>query len=184
MNEIVERYGRRADKFEGYVAAVRPDQWGNQSPCEEWKARDVVGHIVMMHDVMLRPLGRELSPAPSVEDDPLAAFRSARADVAAVLADPTLAKQEVPTPMGPMILEDHIDQVVSADMVLHGWDLARATGQDETMDPVEVEVAWAGLSSFPDDSILRQPGVFGPRVEVPEDASTQDKLLGFIGRNP
>ena len=184
MNEIIERYGRRADRFEEYVVAVRPDQWDNQSPCEEWKARDVVGHIVMMHGVMLAPLDRQLSPAPSVADDPVAAFRAARADVEAVLADPALAGQKVSTPMGEMILEHHIDGVVSADMVLHGWDLARATGQDEAMDPVEVEQAWTAMSSFPDDSILRQPGVFGPRVEVPADASAQDKLLGFIGRAP
>lgn len=85
MSEVGERYRRRADAFERKVAAVRPEQWRNQSPCEAWDARAVVGHIVDMHAACLRPAGLELSPAPSVDEDPLAAFRAARADVEALL---------------------------------------------------------------------------------------------------
>ncbi|MGZ5370417.1 maleylpyruvate isomerase N-terminal domain-containing protein [Aeromicrobium sp.] len=73
VDEISEKYRRRADLFEAKVTAVQPDQWSNQSPCDEWTARDVVGHIIDMHGVMLRPLGRALSPAPALADDPLGA---------------------------------------------------------------------------------------------------------------
>jgi hypothetical protein len=69
MSAIADCYRRRADAFERKVAAVRPDQWSNQSPCSAWNARDVVDHIITMHGVMLRPIGRELTPAPSVNDD-------------------------------------------------------------------------------------------------------------------
>ena len=71
MSEIADRYRRRADAFERTAASVEPDRWSDQSPCAEWKARDVVGHIVDMHGVMLRPLGRNLTEAPSISDDPL-----------------------------------------------------------------------------------------------------------------
>jgi len=193
MRTITERYRAHADAFERKVAAVRPDQWSNQSPCAEWTARDVVRHIVEMHEVMLRPLGRSLTPAPSVEEDPLAAFRSARADIEAVLADPALAGFESPTPSGPLTVAQHIDQVISDDMVLHGWDLARATGQDETMDPDDVARLWAMTSALPPELLekFRTPGafgpgitVYGPEVKVPEDAPLQDRLLGMIGRDP
>ena len=183
MNEVAGRFRTRADAFEAKVAAVKPDQWANQSPCEEWDARDVVRHIVMMLGVMLRPLDRGLSPAPSVDEDPLAAYVAARADVAAVLDDPALAGVEFEAPYaGRMTVEQHIDQVVSADLVLHGWDLARATGQDETIEPDELARAWPGAQHIPDE--LRVPGVFGPEVKVPEDAPLQDRLLGLLGRDP
>jgi uncharacterized protein (TIGR03086 family) len=131
--------------------------------------------------VMLRPLGRELSPAPSVEDDPLAAFKAARADVEAVLLDPALAGTEHDWFTGRMRMEDTIDQVTSVDMVWHGWDLARATGQDDTIDPVEVENAGRAMGQF-DDSVLRQPGVLGPALDPPPDADAQTRLLAFMGR--
>ncbi|WUI03348.1 TIGR03086 family metal-binding protein [Spirillospora sp. NBC_00431] len=193
FEEIVRRYRRRADAFGAKVAAVRDDQWGDPSPCEKWTAADVVQHIVDMHGVMLRPLGRALSAAPSVADDPVAAFRAARADVEAVLADPALYGQECDTPSGRLTVLRHIDQVVSRDLPLHGWDLAKATGQDATIDPADVEESFAGVEAIPEETMrmLRTPGAFGPGVEVfgPEvkvgpDASPQDRLLGFIGRDP
>jgi uncharacterized protein (TIGR03086 family) len=190
MNEIADRYRRHADAFEDKLAAVRPDGWTNPSPCEKWTARDVVDHIVSMHGYMLRPVGPSLPPS---GDEPLAAFRAARAAVEEVLADPALAGQQADTPAGRMTVAEQIDQVVSDDLVLHGWDLARATGQDDAMDPVDVERLWAATSAIPPDLMerYRTPGAFGPGVEVfgpevavPEDAPLQDRLLGLIGRNP
>ena len=186
---VRERYRRRADAFEARISAVDEDRWGWQSPCDDWDARDVVGHIVMMHGAMLTPLGRSLSPAPAVSEDPLAAFRAARADVESLLANPETAAAQVSTPMGPSSYGAHVDQVVSEDMVLHGWDLARATGQDDTIDPVELDRIWPGVKDIPD--IMRQPEafgpgivVFGPIVEVSEDAPIQDQALGYLGRDP
>lgn len=182
-SEITARYRIRADVFQRKIGAVRPDQWFNQSPCEAWKARDVVGHIVFMHGVMLRPLDRTLSPAPAVEDDPLAAFLAARADVEAILADPVVSATEVDWYTGRLTMEQIVDQVVSMDMVLHGWDLSRATGQDDTIDPAELERGFAFLASM-DMSALRVPGILGPEVPVPADAPLQDRVLGFLGRDP
>ena len=71
----------------------------------------------------------------------------------------------------------------TGDVLLHTWDLARATGQDETLDAVEVERMLAGMASI-DEAMLRNSGHYGPRVEVSDDASAQDKLIAFIGRQP
>ncbi|MFD0890734.1 TIGR03086 family metal-binding protein [Streptosporangium algeriense] len=189
MSDIATRYRNRADIFAAKIAAVEPGRWSDPSPCEEWTARDVVGHIIDMHAVMLRPLGRSLSPAPSVTEDPLAAFAAARADVEALLGDPATAERKVDTPTGNQTVEQHIDQVVSADMVVHGWDLSRATGQDDTIDPAEVEAMWPHAQYIPDE--MRIPGAFGPgvvvlgpEVEVPDDAPLQHRLLGLFGRDP
>jgi uncharacterized protein (TIGR03086 family) len=142
-----------------------------------------------MHGVMLRPLDRSLSPAPSVQEDPLAAYRAARADVEGLLDDPEIAGSVHDSPAGRLSIEDMIDQVVSTDLVLHGWDLARATGQNDTIDPEEIERLWPGMQEIPDE--MRTPGafgpgvvVFGPLVEVPEDAPLQDRMLGLLGRDP
>jgi hypothetical protein len=82
-----------------------------------------------------------------------------------------------------------VDGVVSSDLVLHRWDLARATGQDDTIDPAELERMWPELQQIPD--VMRVPGafgpgivVFGPAVEVPPDAPLQDRALGLLGRDP
>lgn len=193
MSAIADRYRWRAEAFERKVAAVRPSEWSNRSPCEDWTARDVVSYIIDMHRAMLSPLARGLSPAPSVENDPLGALRSARADVETVLDDTALARTECETPAGRVRAEQHVDQVVSEDMVLHGWDLARATGQDAAMDPDDVERIWSVATALPDElqEKMRTPGAFGPGVQVygpvvkvPDDAPLQDRLLGLLGRDP
>ncbi|MFI6295442.1 TIGR03086 family metal-binding protein [Nonomuraea sp. NPDC050790] len=193
MNEIADVYRRRADAFEAKVAAVRPEQWADPSPCAQWTARDVVEHIVDMHAVMLSPVGRGLSPAPSVKEDPLAAFRAARADVEALLSDPAAANTECDTPSGRMTAARHVNEVVSADLPLHGWDLAKATGQEATIDPEDVRLSWESVSGLPPELLekFRTPGAFGPGIEVfgrevpvAPEAPLQDRLLGLIGRDP
>ncbi|MGY1630743.1 TIGR03086 family metal-binding protein [Geodermatophilus sp. SYSU D01186] len=189
LAEVVARYRRRADAFEATTAGVPDDAWSRPSPCAGWDARDVVRHVVDMQHVALRPYGRTPADAPTVDQDPLAAFRAARAEVEAILADPGLAARETQSPAGTMAGVDLVDRVPSADLVLHRWDLARATGQDDTIDAAELEAMWPGLQEIPD--VMRQPGafgpgvvVFGPVVEVPADAPLQDRALGLVGRDP
>jgi len=150
---------------------------------------DVVQHVLDMHAAMLSSLGRSLTDAPAVDADPLAAFRSARHDLMEVLTDDEVARRDVPTPVGTMTLAQHIDQVASEDLVIHGWDLARATGQEHQLDPAEVERMWPAAQEM--DERMRTPGafgpgivVFGPVVEVPEHAPVSDRLLGLLGRDP
>jgi uncharacterized protein (TIGR03086 family) len=193
MTAVADRYRRRADEFELTIAGVRPDQWADQSPCEHWTARDVVDHVVGMHDHVLGAVDRPRTAAPPVAEDPLAAFRAARADAEAVLADPALGAVECDTPTGRMTVERHIDLVLSDDMAQHRWDLARATDQDDTMDPEDVERLWATTRAIPAEVMerYRTPGAFGPGIEVlgpevpvPGDAPLQHRLLGLIGRDP
>lgn len=71
------------------------------------------------------------------------------------------------------------------ELVLHGWDLARATGQPYRCDPASTAavLAFTSASAQPEQAASRQ-GVFGPVVDVPEDAPPFDRVLGFAGRDP
>ena len=187
--DVTARYAVRADRFEAVIRAVPAGRWRSPSPCEDWRALDVVQHVLDMHAVMLRPLERPLTDAPAVDVDPLAAFRSARHDLMEVLGDEEVARSDVPSPVGTMTLAEHIDQVASEDLVIHGWDLAVATGQEHQLDPEEVERMWPAAQEM--DERMRTPGafgpgvvVFGPVVEVPADAPVSDRLLGLLGRDP
>src|SRR5258705_9214822 len=100
VDSTMARHRTRADAFERKVGAVAPDQWRNQSPCADWTARDIVRHMVDMHGVMLMPLARRLSTAPSYADDQLAAFRSARANIQNVLDDAALCAVQTSAPIG------------------------------------------------------------------------------------
>ena len=187
--QIKERYANRASRFETLVESAPAGTWNLPSPCEGWLATDVVQHVLDMHAAMLLPLKRPLSQAPSIQQSPLLAFRSARRDLESVLNDDSVAQTQVPTPVGHMTLAQHIDQVASQDLVIHGWDLAKATGQDDELDPSEVERMWPSAQHM--DERLRTPGafgegviVYGPPVPVSDTAPTSHRLLGLLGRDP
>jgi uncharacterized protein (TIGR03086 family) len=182
MTEIAARYRTLADAFEQRIHDVTPEQWSNQTPCTEWTVRDLVGHVVGTHGMMLGFIGRSLSSAPTVEDDPLAAFKAARTDMETVLDDPELARTEYDGLLGRTNISATVDRFLGLDLVVHGWDLARATGQDEHIEPREVERVWADVQDLGDN--LRQSGVCGPAVEIGDDASAQDRLLAYLGRDP
>jgi len=182
MTEIADRIRQLSDAFEAKVAAVPPERWSSPSPCDGWDARDVVRHVVDVHGMMLRPADRELSAAPSVDEHPLGAFRAARADVEAVLDDPELAGAQYDGAFGRTRVEATIDTFLGFDLVVHGWDLARAAALDDTMDPAEVTRAEEQAKALGEN--LRRPGVCGPEVPAPPGADAQERLLCYLGRDP
>ena len=73
-----------------------------------------------------------------------------------------------------------VDRFVCFDLVVHGWDLARATGQDATMDPRDVAQVQGAVDAMGD--VMRANGVIADAVEAAPDASDQDRLLAVLGR--
>jgi uncharacterized protein (TIGR03086 family) len=71
------------------------------------------------------------------------------------------------------------------ELVLHGWDLARATGQPFTCEPASTAavLSFTEASAQPEQAASRE-GLFGPVVDLPEDAPPFDRALGFAGRDP
>ena len=158
--------------------------WDAPAPVEGWTARDVVRHLVEWFPGFLA-MGSDvrLPSGPSVDDDPVAAWQEHADGVQAVLDDPASADKMFSNQhTGTLPLRDAVDRFYTSDVFMHTWDLARATGQDETLDPVFCAELLAGME--PIEEIMRGSGQYGARVAVPDDASAQERMLGFIGRDP
>jgi uncharacterized protein (TIGR03086 family) len=184
VRSSADEHRRIAADFTATVEATPPAAWDRPAPPEGWVARDVVRHLVTWFPGFLREAtGITLPAGPSVDDDPVGAWRTQTEAVQALLDDTTVAEREHDLPhLGRMPLALAIDMIYTSDVFLHRWDLARATGQDETLDPVKCAEMLEGMA--PLDSVLRESGQYGPRVEVADDADVQTKLLAFIGRTP
>jgi uncharacterized protein (TIGR03086 family) len=180
MTETADRYRRLAGAFTDRVAAVPPERWSSPSPCEDWTARDLVQHVVDTHGLFEGLVGRDLGNIPSVDDDPLRAWGAARDLVQADLDDPERATAGFEGFQGPTTFEKAIDRFVCFDLVVHGWDLARAAGLDEHLDPADVQRVLEAIPAF--GEFLRAPGVCGPEIEPPPGAGEQARMLALLGR--
>jgi uncharacterized protein (TIGR03086 family) len=180
MTEVQDRYRMVSDGFSAVVGAVAPDRWSSQSPCDEWKARDVVAHVVAGHrGVIAAVRGGESEPL-GPDEDPQQAWESACQRMVEITGDPEALGMEVDGPAGKMPAGDIIGRFVTMDVLVHTWDLARAVGADERLDEDSVRRAYEALK--PMDAMIRQPRVFGPKLEPPGDADLQTEFLYFLGR--
>ena len=184
MPTPADAHREAATAFTETVDAVDPAAWDNPAPPEGWVARDVVRHLVEWFPAFLvSSVGIELPPGPSVDDDPAGAWKAQADAVQALLDDPAVAEQVHEFPhMGSMPLGAVVQQIYVGDVFMHRWDLGRATGQDVVLDEATCAGMLAGME--PMDEALRSSGHYGPRVAVPDDAPAQDRLMGFIGRDP
>jgi len=180
MASIFERYARVSAHFAAKVAAVPDGGWDAPSPCEGWTALDLVRHVIDTHRQFLGLVNRELLPLPPIDEDPAGAFAISRRQVLADLEDPARATETYEGRFGTKTFEWAVDTFLSFDLVVHGWDLARATGQDETIDPAEIARCWADTQGW--GEMARAPGVFGPALDPPDEADEQTRLLALLGR--
>ena len=182
MSEVADRYERVSDGFTARVEAVPPGAWGGQSPCPDWNARDVVKHVVDVTRLFLTRLNGGDPTPPDTDEDIVVSWRVESDAIKAALADPEKAATPIKGVAGPTPFEDVIGTVLCSDTLIHTWDLARATGQDDRLDPAAAEASLEFLQ--PNDEMLRGPGAFAARIEAPADADAQTQLLCFVGRRP
>jgi len=179
----VARWAVVADGFSARVDGVAPDRWDAPAPCAGWVARDIVVHLVeWVPDLLAAGADVDLGPLPDPHDDPVAAWHGLRHGLDAVLGAPDLGERRFSHPQaGDHALADAIGTFVTPDVFVHTWDLARATGQDETLDPAIVHESVLGLAALAPD-FLASTGQYGPRVAVAPDADEQTRLLALLGR--
>lgn len=182
MSEVADRYGRLADAFTARLAGAPRGSWSNRSPCEKWTAYDVAKHVVDTHRGILTRLSGGDPTQPDSDEDLVTAWHVESDAVRAALSDPARAAMSVTAMTGQQPFEELVGTLLCADTLIHTWDLARATGQDERLDPPAVEAARAFME--PHDELLRQPGGFGPKLEPPPGADQQSAFLCFVGRRP
>jgi uncharacterized protein (TIGR03086 family) len=181
VTAISERYRRLAAGVTDKIAQVPPERWSAQSPCPDWTALDVVRHLTETPGIFFGMIGEAAPEVPSVEDDPLAAWVAARDATQAALDDPSIASREYEGFAGKSTFEKGVGQFICTDLIVHGWDLARAAGLDERIDPRDLAEVRAAMAPMGD--ALRSPRAFGPEIEVPAEADEQTKLLAFLGRS-
>lgn len=181
MSEELNRFRKLADDFGARVAAAPDDAWGNEAPCEGWTARDVVGHVVS-NMRRIAGIADDIEATPMADDeDPKVAWSTSYAAALETLGRDGVLDKVVPGPMGMQLpVSQMLGRFICNDTLVHTWDLARAVGGDERLDQDAVAGAYSGLK--PLDAMIRQPGVFGPKVEAPEGADLQTEFLCFLGR--
>jgi uncharacterized protein (TIGR03086 family) len=177
-----ERHRRIAGTFTDRVLGTR--DWDAPSPVAGWVARDVVRHLCEWLPAFLRAgSGIELAGGPSPDDAPVGAWRVHSEAVQQLLDDPATAGRTLRNRhIGELPLAAAVDRLYTCDVFMHTWDLARATGQDDRLDPELCADLLAGMEQM--EEVIRSSGQYGPRVPVPDGSGPQTRLLGFIGRDP
>jgi uncharacterized protein (TIGR03086 family) len=167
----------RGTAWAGSKIAGAADKLDQPTPCEEWGVRDLLNHMLHAQQLFAgAPSGGSAAPPPGrppelVGDDPVAQYEEARQATMAAYREPEAIEKT-----GPLLGIAFVDQLV------HGWDLAKATGQGTTMPDDLAQSAFAMIDGrMPDD---QRGTFFKPAVTVPDDASAQEKLLAYGGRSP
>ncbi len=180
-SDPVMLYRAATDRAIDLVSAIRPDQLSSPTPCTEWTVQQLIDHLVAGTRYLLSATTgtepAERSPATAAD------YRRGVADVLNAVTLPGVMERTCASPLG---FQWPVSQAVAGtfmDVLMHTWDLARATGQDEQLDPALVEACTAMfLPEMPERG--RAAGIIGPAVEVGDGASPQDRLLAALGRRP
>jgi uncharacterized protein (TIGR03086 family) len=185
---VLGGFVRALDGFEAVLAGVAPGRWDAPSPCQGWCAADVAGHVIGdLRAVEAYATGRQeadgaADPRSAAGDDPVAAWRAARADMMGVLDLAALARP-VPLPWGGQTPLGEFLERYLAEILVHTWDLAQATGQAAGLDPALVSDALEPARQFA--PVLRASDMVGPERAVVEEADDLTRLLAIFGRrNP
>lgn len=186
MTDLVSLFIRSVDEFDRRVAAIGDDQWTNATPCSEWDVRALVNHVTS--EAMWAPhllAGKTIEEAGDAFDgdvlgnDPQGAWSIAAKEEREAVQEDGVTERTVHLSRGPTPAQVYLGELFS-DHVIHSWDLARGIGADETIDAELVDILYD--LSAPMEDRLKASGVFGGKVEPPEDADTQTKLLAVFGR--
>jgi uncharacterized protein (TIGR03086 family) len=181
---------RASDGFRAVVTQVGDDQWEAPTPCAGWTVRDLVGHVASgsemaarLADGASRNEAIALLGIDHLGDDPLAAVDQALDRQLVAFERPDIGVHVFHHPAGDMPGAQVINFRIG-DLLVHQWDLARAIGADETLDPSVVQLVWDGIQ--PMLPMMSSVGVFGDGASgtVGDDAPPQLRLLDAMGRRP
>jgi uncharacterized protein (TIGR03086 family) len=166
---------------------ITDDQWSVPNVCGHWTTKKLMTHMIsgcLMTSALLRGATREeVNELASVEagDDAVERLAEALADHLAAFSQPGVLDRELDHPNGPMLAR-YLLGYRTIDLAAHAWDLSRALGFDEQLDPEAVAFCWTFLQ--PLTPVIAGIGLFGdgPSGTVPESAPLQDRMLDFTGR--
>ena len=168
---------RRASAWTDQIVEGAERHMADRTPCDEWNVETLLNHMLETQRYFLSSgkgeKGSPPSPTPPkiLSDNPTADFERTRSDMLATYAGAGVIERTGPS-LG----------IAFADTLLHGWDLATATGQDSEMPVGLAQAAYDTIHGrFTDE---QRKGTFKPEIQVSENASMQDQLLAYTGRRP
>ncbi|GAA1251052.1 TIGR03086 family metal-binding protein [Prauserella halophila] len=171
------------------VAGIRTDQWQAATPCSEWSVRDVTNHLALGSKLFVELLagkpGYPLDPdsADALGDDPAGSYRAHAADVVTAFRGPGALEQVIEAPVG-AIPGIAAVQLRTVEDLVHGWDLAVATGQRVDYPDDIVERALTFTRGQLPDTESDADGPFAPPQPHADDAPPIDRLVALLGRRP
>ncbi|MDT4941828.1 MAG: hypothetical protein QOJ34_1917 [Pseudonocardiales bacterium] len=192
MDPMVEMFLSAQRAFGARVRAVGADQLGLPTPNTEWDVSALLGHL-LDENWWLPPLahGHDLDAAGKIVesaehaagDDRVKAWETASVKSADAVQEEGVLERTASLSRGPTPMRDYLGEMIF-DHIVHAWDLGKAIGYsgDEPLPEDVVEVLYPMATGMAD--MLAGSGMFAAPVEVPDDASTLDKLLGLTGRDP
>ena len=185
---IADQHAHALDFTAVIVDKISLDQLDDPTPDDDWDVRTLLNHVVSGNwwaaelgaGKTIDEVGDRLD-GDVIGDDPSGAYRASAAAAAEVFKRPGALDAPCAVSYGPVPGSVYAGHRL-IDVVIHGWDLAKATGQDTTIDPELVQNLWDVIT--PQMDMLRGSGAFGEDVAVPEDADSQTHLLAKLGRHP
>jgi uncharacterized protein (TIGR03086 family) len=181
---LMDLHRRAVDHWVARVAAVRNEQWGEPTPCAEWSVRELVNHVVseelwaapLLRGQTIEEVGNQFD-GDVLGDDPAGRARTAADEAAAIVDAIVPGGGSVQLSYGEEDMGEYVRQLC-ADHLIHGWDLAAATGADRSMDPELVAEVGAWFAER--EVMYRSGGAVGPRQSGAGDP--QSELLAGFGR--
>ena len=176
MTASLEIWRKDAGPFSALVS--RTSDWGAQTPCEGWTARDLVEHVVSTERDFLEQHG--LAGAAADTADPGKLWLEHERRVAELLADPAVADREFAGYFGPSTIGETLAGFYGGDLIVHRWDLAASQGLDAELSEEDLAAVDAAMDGFGEQAYA--PGLFAPPVPVPDDAEPIRRVLARTGR--
>ncbi len=177
------------DVFGAVVAGVSPEDWERPSPCEGWRAIDVLGHLGSSVEMGVSVLRGEQPTWPDVErpgdlvgGDPAEDWQGLATQARAALDGADLDR-EMDTPMGRRTVADRL-AFPALDLYVHAWDIGQATGQPVEIPAEVVEFAHSYIDPIPAEMVRGPQGAFGPELTPPDDATPTEVFMAWTGRDP
>jgi uncharacterized protein (TIGR03086 family) len=186
MTDLRELHRRAAQEFDRYAQAIREDDWTRPTPCEDWDVRALLNHMVaenlwvpeLLAGATVADVGDRFD-GDVLDDEPRAAWDESIEAALAAFEEDSALDRTVHLSFGDSPATLYASQRTT-DLLIHAWDLARAIGADDTLDPALV--AWCWKEGEAQEEQIRASSVFGDAVPVADDADLQTRLLALYGR--
>jgi len=184
--DVPQLHRGAVEYFGSRVQSIGDDQWSLPTPASEWDVRALVNHVLgenrwtppLFAGSTIEEVGDRFD-GDLLGDHPKHAWDEAATEATAAVQQPGAMERIVHLSFGDVPGEEYAMQLF-ADHLIHGWDLARAIGADDSLDP---ELVAACAEWFAErEEMYRSGGAVAARVDVPDDADAQTRLLAAFGR--